>query len=109
MNIVKKITFLLAGVTLFVSANAFADKLDDAKLNGLIGENSNGYLGVVVSSPVIEALVKDINQKRKARYKQLANKNNLSLEQVEMLAAKKAYSKTAEGNFIWVDGKWVKK
>ena len=43
------------------------------------------------------------------KYQQLAQKNNLSLAQVETLAGKKAVEKTASGHFIKIKGKWIKK
>lgn len=105
----KRITQILLGCLLMVSVNAFADKLDDAKAQGLVGEMQNGYLGAVVSSPSTNALVKEINQLRRSKYEQLAAKNNITIQQVEALAAKKTYSKTAAGNYVYKNGKWVKK
>lgn len=111
MNILnrKKITQILVGCLLMVSVSAFADKLDDAKAQGLVGEMQNGYLGAVVSSPATNALVEEINQLRKSKYEQLAAKNNITVKQVEALAAKKTFSKTAKGNYVRKNGKWIKK
>ena len=50
-----------------------------------------------------------MNEKRKQKYQQLAKKNGITLEQVEALAAKKAYNKTQSGHYIQVSGRWVKK
>ncbi|MGB1301413.1 MAG: DUF1318 domain-containing protein, partial [Pseudoalteromonas tetraodonis] len=47
--------------------------------------------------------------KRKAQYLKLAKKNNLSLAQVEALAAAKTIEKTQAGHFVEVNGEWVKK
>lgn len=105
----KKIIPFFLSCLLFISMNVFASALDDAKAQGLVGENQQGYLGVIVSSPETDALVKEINQKRKSKYQQLATKNAITLEQVEALAAKKTYSKTASGHYIWKNGKWTKK
>jgi uncharacterized protein YdbL (DUF1318 family) len=74
-----------------------------------VGEKPDGYLGVIVSSSGTQDLVTTINAKRKSTYQKLANKNNLELAQVEALAAKKAFSKTEAGHYIWVNGSWSKK
>ena len=93
----------------FISNLAFAMDLDTAKQQGLVGEMDNGYLGLVVKQKDTQLLVDDVNAKRKAVYAKLAAKNGITLEQVEKLAAKKAYSKTNSGHYLWVNGKWTKK
>ncbi|GAC25154.1 YdbL family protein [Paraglaciecola mesophila] len=100
---------LLAASSLLFASMSFAIELDDAKAQGFVGEQTDGYLGAVVSKPDVIALIKEVNDKRKQKYAQLASKNNLTLEQVEKLAAKKAYEKTDTGHFVLVNGAWVKK
>ncbi|MBB1294002.1 MAG: hypothetical protein ACJAVX_000009 [Pseudoalteromonas rhizosphaerae] len=111
MNIVKNkklsIVTLLSAVCL--SFSAWAISLDDAKNQGLVGEDSSGYLGLVVQNAEAKAVVDEINAKRKAQYLKLAKKNNLSLSQVEALAAAKTIEKTQSGHFVEVNGEWVKK
>ncbi|WP_299083708.1 YdbL family protein [uncultured Paraglaciecola sp.] len=96
-------------LSVFVCSSVFAIGLDEAKQQGLIGEKDNGYLGVVVMQNNIQQLVNDINAKRKAVYADLAAENGITIEQVEKLAAKKAYSKTETGHYLWMNGKWRKK
>jgi len=111
MNIVKNkklsIVTLLSAVCL--SFSAWAISLDDAKNQGLVGEDSSGYLGLVVQNAEAKEVVDEINAKRKAQYLKLAKKNNLSLSQVEALAAAKTIEKTQSGHFVEVNGEWVKK
>ncbi|GAA6183365.1 hypothetical protein NBRC116595_06130 [Aliiglaciecola sp. NS0011-25] len=104
----KFLRITMLSTLLFCSA-VFALELDDAKQSGLVGEQDNGYLGAVVNRSDVMELVGEINVKRKAKYIELANKNNISLAQVEKLAAKKAFEKTAKGHYIKYDGDWVKK
>ncbi|MEI8652169.1 YdbL family protein [Pseudoalteromonas sp. Hal273] len=92
-----------------MSFSAWAISLDDAKNQGLVGEDSSGYLGLVVQNAEAKAVVDDINTKRKAQYLKLAKKNNLSLSQVEALAAAKTIEKTQSGHYVEVNGNWVKK
>jgi uncharacterized protein YdbL (DUF1318 family) len=57
-----------------------------------------------------EHLVKDINQKRRQTYEDIAHRNTTSLQAVEMLAGKTAIENTKPGNFIQLpSGQWVKK
>jgi len=96
-------------VSLLFSSIAFAIGLDEAKQKGLIGERDNGYLGMVIIQQDAQILVNDINAKRKAVYVKLAAKNGITLQQVEKLAAEKAYNKTSIGHYLWMNGKWTKK
>ncbi|OUS28933.1 hypothetical protein A9Q99_10705 [Gammaproteobacteria bacterium 45_16_T64] len=73
-----------------VTSSAWALDLKDAKASGAVKEKGNGYL-VVVSETNKDAvaLVKDVNGKRKAKYADIAKRNNISLGSVEKQAAKK--------------------
>ncbi|MFT2091455.1 YdbL family protein [Paraglaciecola sp. 2405UD69-4] len=99
----------LVFISLLFSSVTFALELDQAKQQGLVGEKSDGYLGVIVAKAEVQNLVTEINTKRKNVYSKLAAKNGITLQQVEKLAAEKAYNKTSSGHYLWVDGKWVKK
>ncbi|MEP0177465.1 MAG: YdbL family protein [Paraglaciecola sp.] len=96
-------------ISLLFSSIAFALNLGQAKQKGLVGEKDNGYLGVVVASNDVQSLVNEINAKRKTVYAKLAEKNGITVQQVEKLAAQKAYDKTSSGHYLWTNGKWVKK
>jgi len=104
----KKIGFtFIASILAF---SAWAISLDQAKQQGLVGEMTNGYLGVVVESPEVISLVKMVNKKRKDIYLNLARKNKITMQQVTKLAGEKSISKTQAGHLIQNSaGKWVKK
>lgn len=106
--IVLTMGFAVAGVN---ASNGFAADLRSAKASGLIGEQPDGYLGIVSAAPEdVRALVTDINKKRQAVYRKIAAKNGISLKDVELMAGKKAIAKTAPGAFIRTpSGEWVKK
>ncbi|WP_412971710.1 YdbL family protein [Glaciecola sp. MF2-115] len=106
LNIIGR--FLIIS-SLFFSSLSFAMDLDEAKDRGLVGEKDNGYLGLVVNQAEAQKLIAEINAKRREIYLELAAKNNITLTQVEKLAAQKAYSKTAAGHYLWVNGVWRKK
>jgi uncharacterized protein YdbL (DUF1318 family) len=42
-------------------------------------------------------------------YIKLAAKNGITVQQVEKLAAQKAYDKTRSGHYLWMNGKWTTK
>ena len=98
---------LLGGPT-----SLWALTLGEAKAKGLVGETPTGYLGVVSGkgSREVQALMKDVNQKRKQKYRGIAKRNATSLQTVEVLAGNTAIKKTRPGHFIQLpSGKWTKK
>lgn len=96
---------------LLFSASIFAADIGSLKSQGIVGENAKGYVELVTSSAPAEAkaLVNDINARRKAIYQKQAKKNNLSLAEVEAIAAKRNLAKTKSGHYIKPAGSWVKK
>ena len=107
-KVIKKITLAMA--VFAITFSAWALTLDQAKQQNLVGEMSNGYLGVVVQSSDVDSLVSMVNAKRKEIYLNLARKNKLTMQQVTTLAGNKAIEKTRSGHLIKnAAGKWVKK
>jgi len=103
-----KMKKLLVLLTLLISFSSTALELSDAKKQGLIGEQSNGLLGIVESSTEVQALVKKINALRLNKYTQIAQKNAMTVEQVSVLAGEKTIKKTPAGQFIQNSaGQWV--
>ena len=102
---------LLISLLAFNVICVFAADLQQVKSEGLVGEQLNGYLGVVSSAADadVRALIADVNAKRKAEYESIAAKNSTSLETIELLAGKKAIEKTDMGNYIQNATGWVKK
>lgn len=84
--------------------------LSSAKEKGWVGEQPNGYLGVVVNNNAeASEIVTLINQARRAEYQRLAQSNGISLSDVEAMAGQKAIERTNTNHFIQVNGKWAKK
>jgi uncharacterized protein YdbL (DUF1318 family) len=95
---------------LFGSQPLFAISLEEAKSQGLVGEKANGYLGLVVpGNAEAQAVVKDVNQKRRQAYEEIARRNGTNITAVETLAGEKAVQNTKPGNFVEGPGGWVKK
>jgi uncharacterized protein len=96
--------------SLVVAQPLFALTLEEAKANGLVGERTNGYLGVVVAgNGEAQALVGEVNQKRRQAYEDIARRDGASIGTVETLAGEKAIQKTKPGYLIEGPRGWVKK
>ncbi|HBY88515.1 MAG TPA: DUF1318 domain-containing protein [Colwellia sp.] len=105
---IRKVSLVIIASTMAFSA--WAVTLEQAKQQGLVGEMSNGYLGVVVASPEVSELVDMVNKKRKDIYLNLARKNKITMQQVTSLAGEKSKAKTQSGHLIQnAQGQWVKK
>ncbi len=118
MKSISTLSFYTALITMLIMVSlglgslAFAAPLEEAKAQGYLGETSSGYLGLVTpSAPAdMKALMNEVNQKRKAKYQEIAKRNKTTLKAVEALAAKTAISKTQAGHYIQrPDGTWQKK
>jgi uncharacterized protein YdbL (DUF1318 family) len=105
---------ILLGLALLVlgANSAFAISLHEAKSSGLIGERNDGYVGYVVTPPSAEVkvVVKEVNNKRKAKFVESANSNNVQVEQVSSRFYQRAVSATKTGQYYQdASGTWVKK
>ncbi len=106
----QAIRHIIFAVALLFAGSALAMDLDSAKNQGLVGEQPNGYLGVVKATPEAVELVSDINQKRRRAYQRIAQENGISLDQVANLAGQKAIEKTPAGEYVKTPtGQWVAK
>jgi len=76
---------VLAGLALAPAAAVAMDAkaaVDQAKAQGIVGEQADGFLGFVKPSndPALKAAVQEINQGRAALYRQAAAKTGVSVE-----------------------------
>ena len=107
---VPALIVILAG--LGWSAPGWAISLQDAKAQGLVGEQPNGYLGLVKANTgaEVKAMMNNINAQRKKEYQAIARRNNTELNVVEALAGKKAIEMTQSGQYVKLpSGQWVKR
>ena len=103
---------LLIVCLLLMIPMSFALTLQEAKNEGLVGEQRNGYVGLVVESAPADvvAMVRDVNNQRRELYQQIARQNSISVEQVAALAFEKAVEATPTGQYLQnASGAWVKK
>ncbi len=94
------------------STASWAINLQDAKAKGLVGEQPNGYLGLVKpdASADVKAMMGEINGLRKNEYQAIAQRNKTELSVVEALAGKKAIDMTPSGQYFKLpSGSWTRK
>lgn len=103
------VSSLLSTTVLAMDLNGAMSNLSQAKSAGLLGEQPNGYLGVVQAQGDAAEVARLINDARRAEYQRLAKSNNIQLSDVETMAGKKALEKTPAGQYIQLNGKWLKK
>jgi uncharacterized protein YdbL (DUF1318 family) len=95
-----------------VAAPAFAQQRDpdyaNARAAGEVGEQPDGYLGIVgAATDKLQRLVDDINIKRRAIYADKAKENNATLEAYALTAGCQAIARTAPGEkYRAPDGSW---
>lgn len=84
MNPFKK---MIVFAILVSSASAFALDLKTARATKKVTELPTGY--IQANDPSAKELEKEINEKRKQTYEEIAKKNGLTVDQVAAQAAKK--------------------
>jgi len=90
------------------SLSVWALDLDSAKQQGLIGEQMNGYLGLVdTGNSAAATLIRNINRKRKSHYQGIANKQNTALDNIEKIAGEKLSLRAkAAGQYYQSNSGW---
>lgn len=84
--------------------------LDEAKAQGLVGELRSGYLGIVEEGPGVQALVEEVNLKRRQHYREIARQNNTNVDAVAQITAKKVIERAPSGTIVeGADGGWLRK
>jgi len=103
---------LLALATSIVSANAASPIIEDAKSKCIVGEQSDGYLGVVdnlAASEEVKREVRAVNQQREAAFANLAARNGVTIEDAAALTGKRLVEGAASGQCVRLpDGSWSK-
>jgi uncharacterized protein len=99
-----------AGLTT-TTAVAASDLIEQAKSQCIVGEQTDGYLGVVSgasASSEIRREVRDINQRRKSYYADIARRNGVSVEVTAVLTAEKLIGQARSGQCVRnQSGNWV--
>lgn len=93
-------------------AQAASPMIEAAKAKCVVGEQADGYLGVVdamAASEEIKREVRAVNQQRKAAYANLAAKNGVTIEDAAALTGKRLVENASAGQCVRTpDGTWAK-
>jgi hypothetical protein len=108
---------LFAVIAFLLTAPAFADlasdkaAVDAAKAAGKVGEQADGYLGVVGGADAaITAAVNDINAGRREVYSQTAAKSGVTPDAAGQATGAQLIAKAPPGQYIKpLGGAWTKK
>jgi uncharacterized protein YdbL (DUF1318 family) len=97
----------------FAAVSAQALDLRSAKAQGLVGEQIDGYLGIVnpPGTTELQQFVADINLQRREIYQQRAAAMSppVSLEQYEAIAGEAAIKNAKPGDYVQGTNGWVRK
>lgn len=102
----------LALLGLLLASPVWAITLQEAKNRGLVGEQHDGYVGLVIGNAAAEVreLVRAVNDERRRRYQQIARDNGIAVGQVAALAGERAAQATRAGHYVQdAGGGWVRK
>lgn len=112
----KKTVFMLAAagaLALGTAAAAAGAAIEDAKAQCVVGEQADGYLGVIDPSKVNDELKRDVranNQQRKEIYADFAARNGLTVETAAAIFAERQVNQAPSGQCVRdQNGTWIKK
>lgn len=102
---------LLCALGLAAAPAAAALDLETARAQGLVGEQTDGYVGLVRGQGSDEArrLVAEVNARRRAHYEQIAREQGTPVAAVAALAGQKLIARMPAGTWIGDDGRWYRK
>ncbi|MBB1199400.1 DUF1318 domain-containing protein [Enterobacteriaceae bacterium 89] len=105
----KLLTMIVLSLGL-LSQSAMALTLEEARAQGRVGETLSGYLAPIKQDKETLALVKSINDARSESYQQLADSNNIPVDEVAKMAGQKLVSRAQPGEYVkGINGKWLQK
>lgn len=97
-------------LTLMASFPAFAIDLQSARASGSVGETVKGYIAAVKPSAEVDALVAEVNAKRRQEYNRISAANGQSLDVVGRIAAEQIINSLSAGSLYQAaDGSWKKR
>ncbi|HEV2818042.1 MAG TPA: YdbL family protein [Allosphingosinicella sp.] len=108
----KLLIAAILGIALVAGTSAYAMQADAAgqlRASGLVGEQSDGYLGLVGSAPAdTRAQMEQVNIQRRAAYTQLATNRGATIEEVAAATACQLFaSRVGPGQYYRLpDGVW---
>ncbi|MEB2346264.1 MAG: YdbL family protein [Deltaproteobacteria bacterium] len=107
----RRLASLLLLLALGPAPAARALDLDAARAQGLVGEQTDGYVGAVRGEGGAEVaqLVAAVNAKRRAAYEKIAREQGTDVTAVAALAGQKLIARAPAGSWIGDGGRWYQK
>ncbi|MGY6636322.1 MAG: YdbL family protein [Erythrobacter sp.] len=108
-KLIAPVSLVIGAVLLSAPALAQRDPAyAEARASGKIGEQADGYLGIVgTPTTELKKLVDDINIKRRALYSQKAQEYNVTIEAYALTSGCQAIYRTQPGEMYRTpEGKW---
>ena len=103
----------VAALTLLGAAltPASARPLESERQAGLVGDQADGYLGIVSGgTPALSQQVNAINNERRAVYTKMAAEKGTTVEAVGAIFGEQLYQQTPSGQFFrGANGAWARK
>jgi uncharacterized protein YdbL (DUF1318 family) len=108
----KLLIAAVVGIALVAGTSAYAMQADAAgqlRASGLVGEQADGYLGLVAAAPAeTRAAMEQVNIQRRAAYTQLATQRGATIEEVAAATACQLFAgRVGPGQYYRLpDGIW---
>lgn len=98
-------------LSLAAALPAMARPLEAERAQGLVGDQADGYLGVVTGgNPALQAQVAQINTQRAQQYAEIARQRGTSPAAVGAITGQTLYNETPKGQFFRdANGNWIRK
>ncbi len=101
---------LVALLGMLIAAPALALDLHGARSNGQVGEKLDGYAAALNPSAEVQALVSDVNAKRRQEYARISKEKGQPIDVVAKLAAQQIINQLPPGSSYQApDGSWRKR
>lgn len=104
---------IAAAALMMGAAHALSPAMDAAKASCVIGEQADGYLGVVdpaKASPELRRELREVNLQRKEAYERLAAQNGVTTEVAAQVTAERLLNGAPSGQCIRdQNGQWIRK
>ena len=107
----KLLIAALVGICVVAGTSAYAqsEAAGQLRASGHVGEQADGYLGLVDSAPAdVRAQLEQVNIQRRAAYTQLASQRNATIEEVAAATACQLFAtRVGPGQYYRLpDGVW---
>ena len=99
----------LGGLAVMLARPASAQlSLNQARSQGLVGEQRDGLLGIVQNSSGVSALVQRVNSERLAEYRRISDSTGAPLSAVQQRAGEQLIQRAQPGWYVQsASGGWV--